>query len=254
MSEVQANFVWYELMTTDAVAAERFYRDVVGWGAEKQPGAQPYTLLTVGGTAVAGLMPIPDEAKSMGPGWVGYIGVPDLDAGVAKLTALGGAVHRAPADIPNVGRFAVVADPQGASFVLFQPLPGMTQMPRPQGPGAPGWRELMAGDLESAFAFYSEFCGWTKTRDHEMGEMGGAYRLFAVGDEEIGGMMTKPASMPVPFWTYYFTVDSVNAAVERITSGGGRVVNGPFPVPGGMFIVQALDPQGGFFALVSTTA
>lgn len=250
--EPQANFVWYELMTSDAMAAEHFYREVVGWGAQPQPGPNPYTLLTVDDVPVAGLMNIPDEAAGMRPGWIGYIGVADVDAAAQKLQSLGGAVHRAPADIPGVGRFAVVADPQGASFVLFSGLPGMTAPPPSNKPGHAGWRELMATDWESAFEFYSALCGWTKDTPFDMGEMG-IYQLFAVKGEMIGGMMTKPASLPTPFWSYYFNVDGIDAAIERTKAGGGSVLMGPSQVPGDLWVVQAKDPQGAMFCLLSPT-
>src|SRR5262245_49835919 len=116
-----SNFVWYELMTTDATAAEDFYRKVVGWKlqASGQPGMD-YTLLLAGEVPSAGLMRLPQEACDAGarPGWVGYVGVGDVDAYAARVTAAGGTVHVPPTDIPNIGRFAMVADPQGAVFSL----------------------------------------------------------------------------------------------------------------------------------------
>ena len=114
------------------------------------------------------------------------------------------------------------------------------------------WRELMAGDMPAAFDFYAAQFGWTKTVGHDMGPMG-VYQLFndGSGAGDTGGMMTKPAQMPAPGWNYYFTVDSVSAAVERLKAGGGTVINGPMQVPGDAWIVQAIDPQGAMFALTS---
>ncbi|ACB95255.1 VOC family protein [Beijerinckia indica] len=260
MSTTQGTFVWYELMTTDAKAAETFYRDVVGWGSQDAgTEGMAYTLLTVGGIPRAGLMVLPKEASDAGahPGWIGYVAVDDVDASAAKVSELGGKVLRQPDNIPNIGRFSVVADPQGAAFVLFK---GAAEMPSPAPgtvspgtPGTTGWHELAAGDWEKAFDFYSALFGWTKDQTFDMGPMG-TYQLFAHDGAPIGGMMTKPPILPVPFWSYYFFVDSINAAIDRVKSAGGTVTNGPHQVPGGDWIIHGLDPQGAPFALVSRNA
>ncbi|MBM3648056.1 MAG: VOC family protein [Alphaproteobacteria bacterium] len=240
-----SNFVWYELMTTNAKAAAGFYRKVVGWKADDaaMPGMD-YTLLKAGEAPMAGLMDMPKEAKGAGamPGWMGYVGVDNVDAYVGRVTKAGGAVHMPATDIPNVGRFATVADPQGAVFSLFTPGDGPPPtQPEAGTPGTIGWRELMAGDGDKVFAFYAGLFGWTKAEAIDMGPMG-KYQLFAAGAEPIGGMMTKPAEMPMPAWCYYFQVDAIGAATERLKSAGGKVVNGPMEVPGGSWIVQGIDP------------
>jgi predicted enzyme related to lactoylglutathione lyase len=246
-------FVWYELMTTDLDAAQAFYADVVGWNAQDagMPGMR-YTRMLADSTPVAGAMTLPQEVCDAGgrPGWMGYIGVPAADAAVEKLTQAGGKVHRPPADIPGIGRFAVVADPQGATFALFQPHGGAQEPASPMSPGHIGWHELYAGDGAEAFAFYAGQFGWSKGDAMDMGPMG-TYQLFAAGGLPIGGMMTKPPAIPQPYWGFYFTVPEINAAVERVKSGGGQVLNGPMEVPGGAWIIQGLDPQGAAFALVA---
>jgi predicted enzyme related to lactoylglutathione lyase len=213
-----------------------------------------YTLLTVGETQVGGLMAIPQPAREAGarPVWMGYIAVDDVDASAAQVTGAGGAIHRAPTDIPGVGRFAMVSDPQLATFMLFKAsAEGQGQPASPGSPGHPGWRELFADDREAAFAFYSKLFGWTKAEAFDMGPIG-IYQLFAIGGETIGGMMNKPATVPRPFWLYYFNVDAIDAAASRATGAGGRILNGPHEVPGGSWIVQCLDPQGAMFALVGS--
>jgi uncharacterized protein len=258
MPNSYGNFVWYELMTSDAKAGEAFYRDVVGWGAQAAgvPGID-YTLLTAGSTPVAGLMSMPADACSAGarPGWFGYVGVEDVDAAARKVSELGGRVHRAPSDIPGVGRFAVVADPHGAIFSLFkgQPSQSREEEAAPGTPGHAGWRELYAGDLQRAFDFYSKMFGWSKAESMDMGAMG-IYQLFAHDGETIGGMMTKPAQVPAPSWSYYFNVESVGAAAEHVKRKGGEILMGPHQVPGGSWIIQGLDPQKATFALVSPKA
>ncbi len=246
-------FVWYELMTTDMDAAEAFYGAVVGWTPQSIP--QPdmrYTVMKAGDRMAAGVMALPPEAREAGarPGWVGYVGTDDADASTRKVREAGGMVHREPADIPDIGRFSVVADPQGAMFMLFQPMGG-DNSPAPAGtPGHVGWHELYAADWPSAFDFYAGQFGWTKGRAMDMGPMG-TYQLFAAGGDAIGGMMNKPDVIPVPVWLYYFNVEAIDAAAARVTAGGGQVINGPHEVPGGAWIIQCMDPQGAMFALVA---
>src|SRR5262249_19417219 len=152
------------------------------------------------------------------------------------------------------GRFAMVADPQGSTFSLFKAAAPMGQPPAdPNKPGLVGWHELYALDGEKAFPFYAEMFGWTKVEAMDMGEMG-VYQLFAAGGAPIGGMMTKPPNVPMPFWNYYFQVDGIGGAMERLKAGGGQVINGPMQVPGDSWIVQGVDPQGAMFSLVSTKA
>jgi len=253
---MSSRFVWYELMTTDAAAATRFYVDVVGWAAADagMPGVS-YTLLNVGETHVAGLMALgeTDAPPDARPGWLGYVAVPDVDAWADKVAAAGGQVLRPAEDIPQVGRFAVVADPQGAVLALFKGTTEDAADPPAGTVGSIGWRELMAVDLDTAWPFYATLFGWQKREAVDMGPMG-TYQLFATqgvpDGESSGGMMSLPPGMSQPFWNYYFTVDRIDAAAARVTAGGGQVINGPMEVPGGDWILQGLDPQGAMFSLV----
>ena len=108
-------FGWFELMTTDVEGAKNFYGEVFGWEAEKAPmEGMDYTVLKVDGKAVAGMMAMPPECEGMNPSWDIYVTVDDVDAVAEKVGKLGGRVLRAPADIPQVGRFCVLQDPHGA--------------------------------------------------------------------------------------------------------------------------------------------
>lgn len=247
-------FVWYELMTTDARAAEAFYRHVLGWGA-RDAGmvGMSYTLFSADGADVAGSMALPQEAcdAGAGPGWMGYVGVEDVDATAAQAAKAGGTVHRPPMDIPGVGRFAIVADPQGATFALFKAASGSEAQPAAPGtPGHGGWHELHAGEGQSAFGFYADLFGWTKGDAMDMGPMG-VYQIFDLDEQMLGGMMTKTEAEPAPFWLYYFNVEGIDAAKARVEAAGGQVTSGPMEVPGGKWIVECLDPQGAIFALVA---
>lgn len=249
------SFCWYELMTSDAEAAADFYRHVVGWTAEPMADSpMPYTVLQVDGAGVGGIFPLSPEmiAAGVSPGWMGYIAVADVDASQTQAVTLGGVAHKPAEDIPGIGRFAMMADPGGAVFTLFKANDG-TPPPTGTSPGHIGWRELMARSLDEEWAFYSALFGWTKGAVHDMGPMGD-YLLFKTGgDQDVGGMMTKPATLPASFWAYYVFVDGIRAAADRIAAKGGQVVNGPMQVPGGDWILQAMDPQGAFFCLTSRT-
>lgn len=162
----------------------------------------------------------------------------------------GGTIHKGPQDIPGVGRFAVAGDPHGAGFMLFQPNDdGQSAPVSLAAPGHIGWHELYAGDLESAFGFYSGLFGWKKADVIETPV--GPYQLFATGGAPIGGMMTKPPHVQKAGWLFYFIVDAIDAAVARVGAAGGEVLHGPMPVPGDSWIVQARDPQGAIFVLTA---
>lgn len=252
----QGDFVWYEYLGEDVAAAKAFYSAVVGWKIcdAGMPG-QTYLILHAGDRPVGGIGELTAEIRDRGvpPCWTGYVGVADVDATVARSTAAGGAVHRTASDIPGVGRFAVVADPHGAVFILFHPSdPPPASPPLAEGtPGTIGWHELHAGNGAEAFAFYSEMFGWRKDTDMPMGAGGEVYRIFRTDDRPNGGMMTKTPETPCPFWLFYFEVEALDAAVARVTGAGGRVLVGPMQVPGGAWIVQCLDPEGAIFALVA---
>jgi predicted enzyme related to lactoylglutathione lyase len=255
MPAPRGKFIWYDVMTSDTKAGAAFYRDVIEWSAQEHPMADgsTYTVFSKGPTMVAGLMAIPEPLRREGarPCWSGYIAVDDVDADAARVKAAGGTVQRAPADIPGVGRFAVVADPGGAVFLLFKPNTDETPRPvAPMAPGHVGWHELHAGNLDREFAFYSGLFGWTKDRAVDLGA-DGTYQTFATGGAPCGGMMTRCAQVPHTCWNYYIAVDDVAAAAQRTKDHGGQVIFGPHEVPGGAWIVQASDPQGAHFAMIS---
>ena len=239
-------------MTTDITIAKAFYASVVGWGARgaSMPDSA-YSLFTIGDSPVTGLMNMPEDARRTGvtPHWLGYVRVDDVDTAVDRTKQLGGAVYVPPTDVPNISRFSIVADPQMATLALVKGLKsGQAQSAEPGTPGRVGWHELLAADSEKAFAFYGELFGWQKADSH-VGAMG-KYQEFSAEGQTIGGMFTKPTTLPLPFWLYYFNIDDIQAAAKRVEAGGGQILYGPTAVPGGALIVHCTDPQGAIFALL----
>lgn len=256
MPNSHGDFVWYELITTEPEKAEDFYRTVFDW--KTRDAGHPdmrYTLIEAGSADVGGVMELPAEARDAGgkPGWIGYVGVENVDTAARKVTEGGGAIHRQPADIPGVGRFAIAADPQGAAFCLFADSNGGTSEANSMAVGHIGWNELHSTDWKSGFDFYAKQFGWSKDEAMDMGPMG-TYQLFRTGGENaVGGMMDDKA-FPRPAWLFYVSVDDIDATLDRVTANGGQLVHGPSEVPGGMWIINALDPQGAMFAAVGPRA
>ena len=251
MADSHGRFIWYELTTTDMQAAKTFYAAVVGWGTrDASMAGLPYTVFTAGEASVSGMLELPKNARKMGerPMWIGYVCVDDVDATADSIKHLGGTVHVPPQDIVHVSRFAVVSDPQMATFALFRwHSPGQGQPVNLLAQGRVCWNELLAADREKAWAFYSELFGWQKAEANINSV--GAYQQFSAGGQTIGGMMTKPPTVPASCWLYYFSVGDIDAAVKRVKAGSGQVLRGPTEVPGGSWIAQCADPQGAIFAL-----
>ncbi len=256
---VKAGFVWYELMTSgDVHAAAKFYGDVVGWDVKDSntPG-MTYLIFGKDGKEVGGMMSWQAMGMKDTPTtWKAHIYTPNVDAEVEAVKRDGGTIFRSPQDIPNVGRFAVVGDPQGVEYMLFQPN-GVQDMPprlAQNEVGNVGWHELLTTDWEKAWEFYSSHYGWEKDYAHDMGPMG-LYQTFRIDtDKYTGAMMTVPkdGSMGGARWTYYFQVEDVDATVAKISPAGGTITLPPMDVPGGSRVAQGIDPQGGHFAVIST--
>ena len=248
-AKMQHPFIWHDLMTPDVAAAKKFYGDVVGWTfSDNMPN---YTVNLAGGFGMGGIMEMPAEMKGMPPVWTGYVYVPNVDAACKQAVKLGGKILRPAWDVPEVGRMAVIGDSTGASLIIMKPArTGAQPLPKPGAMGTLGWNELHADDLGKAWNFYSKMFGWSKGETMNMGAMGN-YQLFQIKKQDLGGMMKKSGDTPRATWAYYFMVDGIDAAVSRLTNGGGKVTMGPHQVPGGQWVVMATDPHGGSFALTS---
>jgi len=244
------SFVWCELMTTDTAAAESFYKKVVGWTAKPFAPDGSYTVFNNSlNSGVGGVMKNPQPGVP--PHWMMYVGTPDVDETAQRVAYLGGKVHKQPEDIPNVGRFAVVQDPFGASFAIFtpKPAPGMPE-PKRGGVGDFSWFELYTPNPEGAWKFYQQLFGWEKTSAMDMGEMG-TYQMFGRGGGVPNGGIMKPPPGAPPAWMPYARVKDAKTSAAAATASGGKIVNGPMEVPGGDWIAVGIDPQGATFAVHS---
>lgn len=246
----KGSFVWYEHLTRDPRAAIAFYTDVVGWKTQPFGEGSGYEMWVGSQGPLGGVMKLPeDEVKhAIPPHWIANVHVDDVDASAALARKLGGTVHKDPADIPGVGRFAVIADPQGVPVSIFKPE-GAMELHDPAKEGEFSWNELLTTDSDAAWRFYSQLFGWKILQDMDMGPMG-TYRIFGVGETRLGGMMTIPKGQPTrPMWLFYAETKDLDGALKRATTKGAKVMNGPMDVPGGGRMAQLTDSQGAPFAL-----
>ena len=244
------NFVWYELCTNDLDGAQAFYEKLLGWTAApfgaSNEAASEYRIFSMDGTGIAGVMPLP--AGMTTPFWLGYVGVIDCDASVEKAQNAGATIHRV-MDIPDVGKIALLADPQGVGYAIIQGYSDRKNEAFAVGKvGHGNWHELFSPDPVAAFDYYASQYGWTMGTIMPMGPMGD-YQIFQADGVDIGGMMRAPEHV-TPSWGYYFGVDAAADAIARAKAHGGNILNGPNEVPGPMYIAQLTDPQGAYFAVV----
>ena len=255
-------FIWYELMTPDPEGAKTFYDAVVGWtigdGVAEYGG---YRMIgrSDGGFA-GGVLPLTDEMQQHGarPTWLGYIHVADVDQAVGSIEQAGGKSLMPATDIANVGRIAMVADPQGAPFYVMKPIPpandpnGQSDVFAPREEQRVGWNELSTSDAVAALDFYTSQFGWEKGDAMPMGDKGD-YRFINHRGQMLGAIFPADAgafATEQPHWRYYFRVPSIAAAKAAAEQGGGSIRVGPMEVPGGDHILIGNDPQGAEFALV----
>jgi uncharacterized protein len=247
-------FCWVELATSDLYAGREFYSTIFGWQSDARPveGWGEYATFTVAdGRGAAGGYAQQEGERSMGvpPHWNLYVSTDDVDKAVAHAGELGGEATIPGMDTP-LGRMAVVADPTGARFCLWQ----SEQMPGFKVRGEHGsftWADLITPDKERAKEFYGGLFGWTA---QETGEEFGFYTLISNGDEQIGGFMNPTQPGQPPAWMAYFAVDDAEGVTAAATGLGAQVFVPPTPIPTvGTFAVLA-DPQGAVFAILQAEA
>ena len=238
---------WYELSTSDIAGAQAFYATILGWNvADSGMPGMDYRLGSMGDAMVSGMMP---GEPGIPVAWTIYFAVTNADATFAQALALGASPVVPPADIPGTGRFAIMADPQGAAFGILQPLPGgQGGAWDPIKTGHGNWNELITADPTAALAFYTALFGWDFTQSMPMGpDM--TYHFLSWNGTNIGGAFA-PAPPAPAHWKPYFGVASANASIPVIAAAGGTLLRGPDEVPGGAFALQVKDPQGAALGLV----
>jgi uncharacterized protein len=248
-SHAPGNFCWVELATTDQAGAKKFYQSLFDWGADDQPmgPGETYTMFKKGGQDVAAGYRLRPEQKGVPPNWQVYVRVASANDAAAKAKELGGKVVAEPFEVFEAGRMAVIQDPTGAVFAVWEPK-------KSQGlgvidePGAFCWAELMARDLPRSATFYKSLFGWGTKDDPR-------YTEWTLGGRSIGGMMEIQkdwGEMP-PHWLVYFQVEDCDRSVEKAKSMGAKVAMGPQDFPDVGRIALLKDPQGAHFYLIKLT-
>jgi hypothetical protein len=247
-------FCWVELGTSDGEAAKKFYTSLFGWTVNEYPMGEggTYTMLLKNGKEAGALYPLGPEQKGVPPHWGSYVAVESADDAAAQAKKLGATVILEPFDVMQHGRMAVVQDPTGAVFSLWQPNEHRGAQVVNE-PGAFCWNELYTTDPKNAADFYMGLFGWTKNARHmDFGE----YVIFEKGGTMMGGMMKSPKEWgPIPpHWLVYFAVDDCDATVAKAKPLGAKAVVEPFDVEnvGRMSILA--DPQGAGFAIIKLKA
>lgn len=253
-------FVWFELMTRNMDRAKEFYGAVCGWQFHQWDvsNQMPYVMFSPGPDvkgSVGGIMEMrePQFPPQIPSHFMGYVSVDNADDTTNAAVALGATVIHGPEDIPKVGRFSILQDPQGAVFSVLQSLNNEWEKEAPS-PGHIGWCELLTTNIDDAFSFYAKLFGWTIKSELDMGG-GEMYRLVSCPDSPsegqygFGGMFKMPSGLPTGAWQYYIVVADLDAALEAVVANGGQVLNGPMDVPGGDRVAQCVDAEGTHFGL-----
>jgi uncharacterized protein len=262
MNNPVGGFIWYELTTSDADAAAKFYGSVIGWSigarSDSSPSGKDYRMIgrSDGGFA-GGVLTLTSDMVSHGarPTWLGYLHVSDVDASVRAVAADGGKLLMPATDLP-VGRIAMMADPMGTPFYVMKPIPpadkpnARSDVFDSTAKQRVNWNELASPDLAHAKSFYAKHFGFEFKETMNMGAMGDYCFIALDAVPRIGAIMQAPKDAASHAWLFYFGVSSIAAAKEAIETSAGKLLNGPHEVPGGQWIIIATDPQGAAFGVV----
>ena len=235
-------FVWHEHLSSDPERAQDFYGALLGWEVEVwKPGEMDYAMISVGGQSHGGFYEAPEGVP---PHWLGHVHVASADDAAAKAKENGGDVIMGPMDVPEVGRFSVVRDPQGAVLSAFTPA---GEAPSPEGVFV--WDELVTSDVEAAKRFYGEVFGWT-TEDMDMGG-GHIYTLLKRdgGQADAGGAMPLGEIQAPPHWLAYIAPSDIDAAAAKAKELGATVYREPWDIEGVGRLAIIGDPTGAVFGL-----
>ncbi len=246
-------FTWPELATTDQKNAVAFYRSLFGWDVNEMPlgPGETYSMFQLKGKEVGAACTMQAQERQMGvpPHWNSYVTVKNVDESAKKAESLGAKVFMPPFDVMDAGRMAVLQDPTGAVFQIWEAKRSIGARILNE-PGALCWTELTTGDTKAAEAFYTQLFGWVPKHSAPGSPM--EYTEFSVAGTPAIGMMAKPPQMPahIPsFWMPYFQVTNVDASASKGTEQGGKVMVGPQDIPGTGRFAMLSDPQGAVFAI-----
>jgi hypothetical protein len=245
-------FCWVELGTSNGEAAKSFYTQLFGWDYVDNPmgPGMVYTMFKLNGKDVGASYELMPDQKTQGvpPNWASYVSVADADETVEKARAAGGTILKDAFDVSTFGRMAIIQDPTGAVFALWQPKDhkgaGLVNVP-----GSFTWNELMTTDTKKAGDFYSSVFGWRLDKQN-FGPI--EYTMLINGDRPNGGMLQITPDMGnIPSnWLVYFAVDDCDAKVQKATELGAKICKPADDIPGvGRFAILT-DPQGAGFALI----
>jgi predicted enzyme related to lactoylglutathione lyase len=242
------SFSWIELGTSDQTAAKAFYTTLLGWTFEDSPMGPGdfYTMFRIGGRNVAAAYTLREHERSMGvpPHWNLYITVAGANEIAEKAKELGGQVLAGPFDVFTHGRMAVIRDPTGPVFSIWEPKEHIGAGVVGE-PGSLCWADVISPDPEAAAKFYTSLFGWTLTP----GE--GGYQHIKNGENFIGGIPPVHAVMPGvhPHWSSYIQVADIEAAVAKAQELGGGVCLPTMSVGSAGRMAVISDPQGAVVAL-----
>jgi len=241
VSTTVGKFVWHEQVSSDPKQAQDFYTQLFGWDTEVfKPGEADYTMISSGGQSHGAFATAMEGAPP--PHWLGHVRVENVDETIEKAKSAGGKLAAGPFEMGEVGRMAIIADPQGAFISAYQP--------QSEGPGSEGvfvWDELGTTDVDGAQRFYEEVFGWTTS---DMGPEYGGYRIFNVGETGIAGVMKLPDDSMQPHWQPYVAVSDPDATTAKAKELGGSALMEPMDVPKVGRLAVLRDPQGAPFGII----
>jgi len=249
--QLPGKFVWFDLLTNDAAAAEKYYGGLFGWTFEVLKNHEPpYEIIREKGQPIGGLVDMTQRKNDLPEStWLGYVSVPDVDATAAAFAQKGGRVLKAPFDVTTLARAAVVTDPQHALVGLIH----INRGDPPDGPPVDGrflWIEHMAKDVPAAMAFYRDVLGYeAKPLDAGVAGVDFPYYALAESGRNRAGLYGVPWKELNSNWLPYVRVADAAAAAEKAKSLGGRVVLAPRPDLRNGSLAIAVDPTGAALAL-----
>lgn len=246
-------FCWPELVADNLDAAKSFYSNLFNWEMQENPMGEDmvYVMAHRGGKYISAMYSMMDDLREQNipTHWLSYVAVDDIDARAAKAAELGAIVHYGPADVPGAGRMAVIQEPGGAAFALWQGNKHIgAELVNEYGTVC--WNELWTADAEKSGDFYNKLFGWT-SQSQDMGD-GNIYHIFSLGDKMVGGMaqLTEEMKGMPPNWGIYFSVDNCDASAEQAKSAGATIHVPPTDIPGTGRFSLLQDPQGAMFSII----